>query len=160
MTVPRTGIAGPRLPREKSYLFFIVYNVAAPEELIRAAAGEMLARYFARLPVLDVLGESRERFIRAFQTELQSRLTTLSTGVEVMGVVVEAIHPPPAAAPAYQGVQTAAIRSVTHIAEARAEATQTLSSAQSTAGHTAQRGYSRGGRTGGSCDAGVGSVGG
>ncbi len=109
------------------------YNVASPEEVIRAAAGQMLARYFARLTVLDVLGENRESFIRGFQTELQSRLASLSTGIEVMGVVVEAIHPPPAAAPAYQGVQTAAIRSVTHIAEARAEAAQTMNSAQSDA---------------------------
>ncbi|MEA3178582.1 MAG: hypothetical protein QOI59_2105 [Gammaproteobacteria bacterium] len=109
------------------------YNVASPEEVIRAVAGQMLARYFARLTVLDVLGENRESFIRGFQSELQSRLTGLSTGVEVMGVVVEAIHPPPAAAPAYQGVQTAAIRSVTHIAEARAEAVETMNSAQSDA---------------------------
>jgi regulator of protease activity HflC (stomatin/prohibitin superfamily) len=109
------------------------YNVASPEEVIRAAAGQMLARYFARLTVLDVLGENRESFIRGFQTQLQSRLASLSTGIEIMGVVVEAIHPPPAAAPAYQGVQTAAIRSVTHIAEARAEAVQTMNSAQSEA---------------------------
>jgi regulator of protease activity HflC (stomatin/prohibitin superfamily) len=109
------------------------YNVASPEEVIRAAAGQMLARYFARLTVLDVLGENRESFIHGFQTELQSRLASLSTGIEVMGVVVEAIHPPPAAAPAYQGVQTAAIRSVIHIAEARAEAVQTMNSAQSEA---------------------------
>jgi regulator of protease activity HflC (stomatin/prohibitin superfamily) len=109
------------------------YNVASPEEVIRAAAGQMLARYFARLTVLDVLGENRESFVRGFQTQLQSRLSSLATGIEVMGVVVEAIHPPPAAAPAYQGVQTAAIRSVTHIAEAQAEATQSLNSAQSEA---------------------------
>jgi regulator of protease activity HflC (stomatin/prohibitin superfamily) len=107
------------------------YNVAAPEEVIRAAAGQMLARYFARLTVLDVLGENRDSFIRGFQSELQSRLTGLATGVEIMGVVVEAIHPPPAAAPAYQGVQTAAIRSVTHISEARSDAAQTLNEAQS-----------------------------
>jgi regulator of protease activity HflC (stomatin/prohibitin superfamily) len=101
--------------------------------MIRAAAGQMLARYFARCTVLDVLGQNRESFIRGFQQELQSRLSTLSTGIEVMSVVVEAIHPPPAAAPAYQGVQTAAIRSVLRIAEAKAEATQTLNSAQSSA---------------------------
>ncbi len=79
--------------------------------------------------VLDVLGQNREAFITGFQRELQSRLTDLATGIEVMGVVVEAIHPPPAAATAYQGVQTAAIRSVVHIAEARAEAVQTNNSA-------------------------------
>lgn len=106
------------------------YNVVSPESIIQAAAGRMLARYFARYTVLDVLGQNREAFIRGFQQELQSRLGDLSTGIEVMGIVVEAIHPPPAAAPAYQGVQTAAIRSVVQIAEAQAEAVQSINSAQ------------------------------
>lgn len=111
----------------------VTYNVASPESIIRAAAGRMLARYFARYTLLDVLGQSREAFVRGFQQELQSRLTDLSTGIEVMGIVVEAIHPPPAAAAAYQGVQTAAIRSVVQIAEAKAEAAQTINSAQGNA---------------------------
>ncbi len=93
----------------------------------------MLARYFARYTVLDVLGQNREAFIRGFQQELQSRLADLSTGIEIMGIVVEAIHPPAAAATAYQGVQTAAIRSVVQIAEARADAVQTINSAQGNA---------------------------
>ncbi len=110
-----------------------IYDIASPEDVIRAAAGQMLARYFARYTVLDVLGQNREAFIRGFQRELQDRLTGLTTGIEVMGIVVEAIHPPPAAAPAYQGVQTAAIQSVVRIAEAKEEATQALNSAQSDA---------------------------
>lgn len=111
----------------------VTYNVAAPEAIIQAAAGRMLARYFARYTVLDVLGQNRAAFIRGFQQELQSRLTDLSTGVEIVGIVVEAIHPPPAAATAYQGVQAAAIRSVVQIAEAKAEAVQIINSAQADA---------------------------
>jgi regulator of protease activity HflC (stomatin/prohibitin superfamily) len=109
------------------------YNVASPESIIQAAAGRMLARYFARYTVLDVLGQNREAFIRGFQQELQSRLASLSTGIEIVGIVVEAIHPPPAAATAYQGVQTAAIRSVVQIAEAKAEAVQIINLAQGNA---------------------------
>jgi regulator of protease activity HflC (stomatin/prohibitin superfamily) len=111
----------------------VTYNVASPESIIQAAAGRMLARYFARYTVLDVLGQNRAAFIRGFQQELQSRLADLSTGVEIMGIVVEAIHPPPAAAAAYQGVQTAAIRSVVQIAEAKADAVQAINSAQGNA---------------------------
>ena len=111
----------------------VTYNVASPESIIQAAAGRMLARYFARYTVLDVLGQNREAFIRGFQQELQSRLAGLSTGIEIMGIVVEAIHPPPAAATAYQGVQTAAILSVVQIAEAKAEAVQTINFAQGNA---------------------------
>jgi regulator of protease activity HflC (stomatin/prohibitin superfamily) len=111
----------------------VTYNVASPEAIIQAAAGRMLARYFARYTVLDVLGQNREAFIRGFQQELQSRLADLSTGIEIMGIVVEAIHPPPAAAAAYQGVQTAAIRSIVQIAQAKAEAVETLNLAQGNA---------------------------
>ncbi|MGH8323082.1 MAG: SPFH domain-containing protein, partial [Steroidobacteraceae bacterium] len=89
----------------------VTYNVASPEAIIQAAAGRLLARYFARYTVSDVLGQNREAFIRGFQQELQSRLADLSTGIEIVGIVVEAIHPPPDAATAYQGVQAAAIRS-------------------------------------------------
>jgi regulator of protease activity HflC (stomatin/prohibitin superfamily) len=111
----------------------VTYNVASPESIIQAAAGRMLARYFARYTVLDVLGQNREAFVRGFQQELQSRLAGLSTGIEIMGIVVEAIHPPPAAATSYQDVQTAAIRSVVQIAEAKAEAVQNINSAQGNA---------------------------
>jgi regulator of protease activity HflC (stomatin/prohibitin superfamily) len=109
------------------------YNITSPEEVIRAAAGSMLARYFARYTVLDILGQNREAFIRGFQRELQSRLASLSSGIDVLGIVVEAIHPPPGAAAAYQGVQTATIRSVVQIAEARAEAVETVNSAKGSA---------------------------
>jgi regulator of protease activity HflC (stomatin/prohibitin superfamily) len=110
-----------------------VYNVEAPDALIRAAAGRMLARYFARYTIPDVLGQNRELFIRAFQKELQERLNSLSSGIDVLGVVVEAIHPPADAATAYQEVQAAAIRSVTEVSQAKGEATATIREAESNA---------------------------
>ena len=107
-----------------------MYAIDAPEALIRAAAGRMLARYFARYTIPDVLGQNREAFIRGFQGELQSRLDQLSSGVDILGVVVEAIHPPPATASAYQGVQAAAIRSLTAIATASGDATRAITQAK------------------------------
>jgi regulator of protease activity HflC (stomatin/prohibitin superfamily) len=107
-----------------------LYNIESPESMISTAAGQMLARYFARYTIMDVLGQNREAFVRGFQQELQSRLSALATGIEIMGVVVEAIHPPADAASAYQGVQAAAIRSVAQIANAKADAARTLGLAQ------------------------------
>ncbi len=108
-----------------------VYSVDAPDALIRAATGRMLARYFARYTMTDVLGQNREQFIRGFQTELQSRLDTLSAGVEILGVVIEAIHPPPAAATAYQEVQASEIQSYIRVADSRAGAVAIVAQAQS-----------------------------
>ena len=107
-----------------------VYSVDAPDTLIRAAAGRMLARYFARYTMTDVLGQNREQFIRGFQQELQSRLDALSAGVEILGVVIEAIHPPPAAATAYQEVQASEIRSYIRVADARAGSVAIVALAQ------------------------------
>jgi regulator of protease activity HflC (stomatin/prohibitin superfamily) len=98
------------------------YSVNDPQSLIRVAAGRMLARYFARYTIPDVLGQNRERFIRGFQHELQDRLNALSSGLDILGVVIEAIHPPADAASSYQDVQAAGIRSQTQVATARGEA--------------------------------------
>ena len=110
-----------------------VYNVSSPETMVRASAGRMLARYFARYTIADVLGQNREAFIGGFQRELQARLAALNTGIEVMAVVVEAIHPPSGAAASYQGVQAAAIRAQVLIATARANAVTVVKQAQQTA---------------------------
>jgi regulator of protease activity HflC (stomatin/prohibitin superfamily) len=114
-----------------------VYNVEAPDNLIRAAAGRMLARYFARYTIPDVLGQNREQFIRGFQRELQTRLDALSAGIDILGVVVEGIHPPAEAASAYQDVQAAGIRSEIQIATTRGEAARSILKAQAEA--TARR---------------------
>jgi regulator of protease activity HflC (stomatin/prohibitin superfamily) len=93
----------------------------------------MLARYFARYTIPDVLGQNREQFIRGFQQELQARLNTLASGIDILGVVIEAIHPPSDAAPAYQDVQAAGIRSEIQVASAKGSATGTVVRARSQA---------------------------
>jgi regulator of protease activity HflC (stomatin/prohibitin superfamily) len=109
------------------------YAVSEPDALIRAQAGELLVRYFARYTLLDVLGQSRESFTNEFRAELQDGLTKLGTGIDVIAVIVEAIHPPPGAANAYHYVQAAEILAKSEIALRRADASRRLKSAQQTA---------------------------
>ena len=109
------------------------YAVADPEALIRAITGQLLVRYFARYTLLDVLGQSRERFTNEFRNELQSRLQGLSTGIDVIAVVVEAIHPPSDAASAYHYVQAAEILAQSHVSLRQADATHEVKSAEQTA---------------------------
>ncbi len=110
-----------------------VYNVADPERDIRALAGQLLARYFASHTLLGVLGENRETFGAELQAALQSELDRLSTGVEVVAVIVEAIHPPAGAASAYHQVQAAEINAHTAIATEQASAVQVRSEAETKA---------------------------
>jgi regulator of protease activity HflC (stomatin/prohibitin superfamily) len=106
------------------------YRIADPEALLRAIAGQLLVRYFAHNTLLDVLVQSRERFAIDFRNELQDRLQRLSTGIEVIAVIIEAIHPPPGAANAYHGVQAAEILAHSQVALRQADAIAAIKSAQ------------------------------
>jgi regulator of protease activity HflC (stomatin/prohibitin superfamily) len=108
------------------------YRVTDIDELIQALSGQLLVRYFSSNTLLDLLGRSRETFTQQFQTALQAELDHFSTGVEAIGVSVEAIHPPPGAATAYHGVQAAEIRANTRISVRRGDATRSLMVAQQT----------------------------
>jgi regulator of protease activity HflC (stomatin/prohibitin superfamily) len=109
------------------------YAIADPEALIRAMAGQLLVRYFARYTLLDVLGQSRERFANDFRHELQDELQKLSTGIDVIAVIVEAIHPPPGAANAYHNVQAAEIVAQSQISLRRADAISAIKYTQQAA---------------------------
>jgi regulator of protease activity HflC (stomatin/prohibitin superfamily) len=109
------------------------YGVAAPDDVIRAAAGRMLARYFARYTMTAIMGQDREAFIRNFQRELQARVNTISNGIDVLGVVIETIHPPAGAAEAYQQVQAAGIDAITKVANARGDAVRDVRQAEADA---------------------------
>jgi regulator of protease activity HflC (stomatin/prohibitin superfamily) len=112
------------------------YHIDAPEAAVQAVSGQILARYFARYVIGDILGQNREAFIRNFQNTLQSRLAALSSGIDIMAVVVEGIHPPPKAAISYQGVQAAAIESEIKVSTARAESAREMKMAALVANST------------------------
>ena len=78
--------------------------------------------------LLDILGQSRQAFTTDFRTALQQQLDQMSSGIEAIAVVVEAIHPPPGAASAYQYVQASEILSKSTISIRRAEAIRSLKS--------------------------------
>jgi regulator of protease activity HflC (stomatin/prohibitin superfamily) len=106
------------------------YATADPEALLRAIAGQLLVRYFAHNTLLDVLVQSRERFAIDFRNELQDGLQRLSTGIEVIAVIIEAIHPPPDAANAYHNVQATEILAHSQVALRQADAIAAIKSAQ------------------------------
>jgi regulator of protease activity HflC (stomatin/prohibitin superfamily) len=106
------------------------YRVAEPETLIKASTGQLLVRYFARYTLADVLGQNREAFANEFRASLQEQLDRLSSGIEAIAVVIEAIHPPAGAASAYHNVQASEILANSQIAVQRASAIHSIKSAQ------------------------------
>ena len=98
------------------------YAVAVPEQLVRAEAGRLLAGVFAGQVLTRVLGEDREQMAEGLRARLQGELDRLGSGVEVVAVVIEAIHPPAGAAQAYHAVQAAEIIANTTVAVERGKA--------------------------------------
>ena len=113
--------------------------MADPENLIVAVTGQLLVRYFARYTLPDVLGQSREAFANGISRRFAGATGSLSSGVEAIAVVVEAIHPPVGAASAYHNVQAAEILANSQIAVQRASAIHTIKSAQQGAMEIATR---------------------
>jgi regulator of protease activity HflC (stomatin/prohibitin superfamily) len=109
------------------------YGVADPDALVRATAGRLLAKYFASRTLAGVLGEDRRTFTDAVRVALQQDLDNLSTGVEIVAVVVEAIHPPPATADAWHNIESAEIRARVAVADENGAAAKTISVARTTA---------------------------
>ena len=106
------------------------FAVSDPQRLVQARTSWLLARYFARHTLPEILGADRSSFAHDIQAELQANLDLLQSGLEVMAVVVEAIHPPPGAAAAYHAVQAAQIGAHTEIAEQAGIAARTESDAK------------------------------
>ena len=102
------------------------YRVEHPENLIRAVVGQLLVGYFSRYTLLDVIGQNREVFANELRVSLQDQLDRLSSGIEAIAVVVEAIHPPPGAASAYHNVQAVEIQASSAISLRRADAIRAM----------------------------------
>ncbi|HEX3350044.1 MAG TPA: SPFH domain-containing protein, partial [Acetobacteraceae bacterium] len=107
-----------------------VYDTADPEALLREATGRVLARFFAARTLDAVLGERRETLSETIRRALTTDIAPLATGIEVLDVAIEAVHPPAGAAAAYHAVQAAAIESQSAIAREQGRARATLNQSQ------------------------------
>jgi regulator of protease activity HflC (stomatin/prohibitin superfamily) len=89
-----------------------------------------LVRDFASRTLDGVLGEARAQLASDVGTQVQQDLDALNSGVEILATVIEAIHPPAAAANAYHSVQAAQIGAQAIIARERGKAAEQVNTAQ------------------------------
>jgi regulator of protease activity HflC (stomatin/prohibitin superfamily) len=126
-----------------------VYAVADSATLVTEAANRLVGQYFASHTLDSVLGERRETLAESLRSKLADDFAVRNGGVEVVGVLIEAIHPPAGAAAAYHAVQAAEInasasvsnekgRAVRSAGTAQQEARQALDAAEATAYETTQ----------------------
>jgi hypothetical protein len=97
----------------------------------RAARRALTASCAAR-PLADLMGTDRDRLGDQLRIQLQGDLDRAAgggSGIVVVAVLFDAIHPPVGASPAYQQVQTAEITALATVARARADAARVAADA-------------------------------
>lgn len=104
-----------------------LYGLATPDDTVRLAARRQLALVFATRPLMSAIGEDRAQLGAAVRIALQADLATSGSGLEIIAVSVDSIHPPSTAAAAYHGVQEASIIAAREVADARRNATVVIS---------------------------------
>jgi regulator of protease activity HflC (stomatin/prohibitin superfamily) len=106
------------------------YHCADVEALIRSVASRVMVHYFASRSLDGLLGEQRDALARDIGRTVQADLNHFGSGVELLSVLVESIHPPAGAAAAYHSVQAAQISSQAIVAEERGTAAVTVNEAR------------------------------
>ncbi len=110
-----------------------IYGTVDSESLVRSLAGRELAHLFATRTLTEVLGERHEELATQLKSELQEELDARDSGVEVLSLVVDSLHPPSGAVTAYRGVQTAEIVASMRYSQELGRAQGVLNVAESTA---------------------------
>ncbi|MBM7046508.1 protease modulator HflK [Rhizobium lusitanum] len=106
------------------------YRVADLPALIESTANRVLVHDFARRTLNDVLSEGRLSLASDIASTVQKNMDELNSGVEILAVVVEAIHPPAGAANAFHGVQAVEISAEALVARERGAAAEQTNEAQ------------------------------
>jgi regulator of protease activity HflC (stomatin/prohibitin superfamily) len=106
------------------------YRVVDPDTTVRAAAGRVVTRYFAARTLDSVLGAQREQMANQLRSQLQRDLDNTGAGIEIVAMVIEAIHPPAGAAEAYHAVQAAEVAANASISAEQGRALAAASASQ------------------------------
>ncbi len=106
---------------------------AEPEAILQAQAYEIVTERTISTDLDSLLAEDREKFSKSFAQELAQRMDTCGTGLEVVDVVLESIHPPMEIASVYQDIISAGIDAEYIVLTAQSSADYTVKEAQSAA---------------------------
>ncbi|MBP3478134.1 MAG: hypothetical protein J6K03_01460 [Oscillospiraceae bacterium] len=90
-------------------LYQYISSAAEPAALLQAQAYEIVTSRTVRSDLETLLSTDREAFSQSFLEELTQKLEPFGTGLEVVDVVLESIHPPVEVASVYQRIISAGI---------------------------------------------------
>ncbi|KVK84460.1 membrane protease [Burkholderia cepacia] len=107
-----------------------LYRTTDPESTVRVSANRELVHYLASHTLESLLETDQAAMADQLKRAIQQQLDRLQSGVDVIAVVIESVHPPTGAAAAFHDVQAAQIRAQGSIAQARGFAAGLLGNAQ------------------------------
>lgn len=110
-----------------------IKNAATPEALMQAQAYEIVTERTISTNLDALLAADREVFSESFRQELVQRQEESQTGLEVVNVVLESIHPPVEIASSYQDIISAGIDAEYYLLLAKTEANRYIMDARKTA---------------------------
>lgn len=119
-----------RLEYRISDLESYLRSCSSPERLLEAAAYELVTDRTIGTDLDSLLSTDRAAFADSFRSELTERMAGYSTGLELVSVVLESIHPPIEIASVYQEMVGAEIKADKYILDAEAAAAVKLAEAQ------------------------------
>ncbi|MEM5387940.1 protease modulator HflK [Paraburkholderia phymatum] len=107
-----------------------LYRAVDPAGTVRSVANREVVHYLASHTLQSLLETRQTAMADSVRYAVQTQLDRLNSGIEVVAVVIESVHPPAGAAAAWHGVQAAQIRAQASVAQARGFAASMLGDAQ------------------------------
>jgi regulator of protease activity HflC (stomatin/prohibitin superfamily) len=107
-----------------------LYRSVDPETTVRSIANREVVHYLASHTLQSLLETSQTAMAESVRRAVQQQLDRLASGIEVVAVVIESVHPPAGAAAAYHDVQAAQIRAQASVALARGFAAELVGNAR------------------------------
>ena len=111
-------------------------NCARPEAILEASAYELVAEKTIVTDLNTLLSINREEFASGFKKDLTEKISIRNTGLEIVSVVLESIHPPLGIADIYQRLVSAEIEATTRIMNAEAAAAVRILEAETSTNST------------------------
>jgi HflK protein len=108
------AVAQYRISDPRAYLF----RFEEPERLAHAAAERALRWTVGRLPLDSVLTSGRQQIEEAWRTELEGKLREYASGLEILCVRLQDVHPPVEVVESFRDVASAFEEKITRINEA------------------------------------------
>ncbi len=113
-----------------SDLYDYLKNSTAPKSLLESAAYQTVTENTITSDLDTLLAADREVLSETFHDGFENRIEKYNTGLDIVSVVVESIHPPVEIASSYQGIISANIDAEKLLLQAQALAGVTLSEAE------------------------------